>query len=399
MNIGLVTVWMERGAAYVTKYYADLLLKKGHNVYIYARGGEIYEKRNKPWIEYNVTYGYRMGMTRISWRHLKKWICKNKIEVVFFNEQRELKVILKLKKHFPNIKVGTYVDYYKEDTINEFELYDFLICNTLRHYEVFTNHPQAFYVKWGTDIEMFKPQKDSNISNKITFFHSAGMSDRKGTILLINTFIKYKLYKEACLIIHSQKDLNINEDNIKKFNINIIKKTVGAPGLYHLGDVYVYPTYLEGLGLTIYEALACGLPVITTDYAPMNEIITNEIGRLVKVKKIYTRSDAYYWPITICDENDLAEAMLFYIQNKNKLQEFKNKARYYAIKELNIWDRIDEIDEIFNNSIIFAQNKEKIRKLKYDFYKKRINNIFNNLLDILPDGLIILFYKTIGKYI
>ena len=32
-----------------------------------------------------------------------------------------------------------------------------------------------------------------------------------------------------------------------------------------MGDVFVYPSRLEGIGLCVPEALACGLPVITTD--------------------------------------------------------------------------------------------------------------------------------------
>ena len=39
MNIGIVTTWFERGGAYVSRQYRDLL-KNDFNVFIYARGGE-----------------------------------------------------------------------------------------------------------------------------------------------------------------------------------------------------------------------------------------------------------------------------------------------------------------------------------------------------------------------
>lgn len=39
MNIGFISTWFERGAAYVTKAYVDIL-KDNHNVFVYARGGE-----------------------------------------------------------------------------------------------------------------------------------------------------------------------------------------------------------------------------------------------------------------------------------------------------------------------------------------------------------------------
>ena len=43
--------------------------------------------------------------------------------------------------------------------------------------------------------------------------------------------------------------------------------------LFAAADVCVAPSRWEGLGLHLYEALALGLPVITNDNPPMNEVI------------------------------------------------------------------------------------------------------------------------------
>lgn len=40
------------------------------------------------------------------------------------------------------------------------------------------------------------------------------------------------------------------------------------PSIYHQADVFVFPTLLEGMGLVVLEAMACGLPVITTPNGP-----------------------------------------------------------------------------------------------------------------------------------
>ena len=37
-------------------------------------------------------------------------------------------------------------------------------------------------------------------------------------------------------------------------------------GLFSTGDVYVYPTIKEGVGLTITEAMCTGMPVVTTTF-------------------------------------------------------------------------------------------------------------------------------------
>lgn len=44
------------------------------------------------------------------------------------------------------------------------------------------------------------------------------------------------------------------------------------PGLYNLADVFVYPSLYEGFGLPVLEAMACGVPVITSNVSSMPEI-------------------------------------------------------------------------------------------------------------------------------
>ncbi|MEJ2347977.1 MAG: glycosyltransferase family 4 protein [Patescibacteria group bacterium] len=45
--------------------------------------------------------------------------------------------------------------------------------------------------------------------------------------------------------------------------------------LYNISDVYVHTSFLEGFGLTITEALACGLPVIAYNVADFKNLINN----------------------------------------------------------------------------------------------------------------------------
>ena len=53
MNIGIVTTWFERGAAYVSRQFKDALSAQ-NNVFIYARGGESYAKGDPDWDDANV---------------------------------------------------------------------------------------------------------------------------------------------------------------------------------------------------------------------------------------------------------------------------------------------------------------------------------------------------------
>lgn len=375
-TVGIVTAWFERGAAYVSKLYYEALKKK-FNVIIFARGGEKYGKGDPKWDFPYVHWGKRYAGFKINKREFFKWIESNNIDILFFNEQREYSILAETKRKYPNIKLGAYVDYYTEDTLPFFNIYDFVICNTERHLQAMQFHKQAKFIRWGTDINLYKPQVEKyNLKKKeVTFFHSVGMSPRKGTNILLKTFINYGLYKTSKLIVHTQipveKVSDYNKEQLEKYGIRVIQKTVSAPGLYHLGDVYVYPTRLDGLGLTMYEALSSGLPVITTDYPPMNEVVKSDCGKLVKVAKHYSRFDAYYWPMSVCDGESLAKCMKYYIDNPEKLVQEKVNARKRACKLYNWNKNSQQLPDVFENIKCYPLDKSAYNLImKYERNKK-----------------------------
>ncbi len=350
MNIGIVTTWFERGAAYVSRAYMETL-SVSHNVYIYARGGESYATKDTKWNLPCVTWaphfhGISPGSgTALSMTHFSKWLRDNSIDVIIVNEQRRIDAIKETSQL--GYVIGSYVDYYTRKTVPDFDVYDFLLCNTQRHYSVFRDHPGAIFIQWGTDVELFKPSRfypDRCGSDTVSFFHSAGWGGtnlRKGTDLLVEAFGKVK--GNAKLVIHSQVPVEKYGRTARLIEgddrIEFIEKTVPAPGLYHLGDVFVYPSRLEGIGLCMPEALACGLPVITTDNAPMNEFVEDGVnGLLTHIARTQPRDDAYYWPETIADVDHLASRMQFYVDRPKVVAEHQKNARASAEEKFD-WSR------------------------------------------------------------
>ena len=45
------------------------------------------------------------------------------------------------------------------------------------------------------------------------------------------------------------------------------------PMLYNCADLFVYPSLYEGFGLPPLEAMACGIPVITSNTSSLPEVI------------------------------------------------------------------------------------------------------------------------------
>jgi len=336
MNIGIVTVWADCGAGYVSKAYETVLAQQ-HKVFIYSRGSYASGRGDPYWDAPNVTWDpFVGGITQVDWNAYERWLVENKIDLVLFNEQRYWQVVLRTRQ--TGVLTAAYVDYYTAQTVELFGLYDVLICNTRRHYSVFESHPQVWFVPWGTDCTLFQPgQRWGKEQETVIFFHSAGMggpNDRKGTGATLQAFQEVK--GSAQLVVHSQLSLAQLPGAWQTWiaadpRIRLIEGTTKPPGYYNLGDVYVYPSRLEGIGLTILEALASGLPVITTDNAPMNEFITqNKTGLLLPVDKYIARYDGYYWPEAPCRPPDLTVAMQTYVNDRAMLLRHQQNAHQNA---------------------------------------------------------------------
>lgn len=376
MNIGIVTTWFERGAAYVSRQFMNVL-QETDNVSIYARGGEKYAKGDPTWDLLNVKWGKKksakmamIGSTYIDKKDFIKWIKLNNIEAILFNEQQWFDPLIWCKEM--KIKTFAYIDYYTEGTIPLFDIYDCLICNTKRHAFAFRNHNNVKYLKWGTDTEIYKPSKNHN--ERLVFFHSAGMSPfRKGTDILIESYFKIKNRSNSKLLIHSQISLknefpnlsDIIDEMINDNTLEIIEKTIPAPGLYYLGDIYVYPSRLDGIGLTLMEAISSGLACVTINNSPMNEFIERDFGRLCDVEYYYSRQDGYYWPMSVADSNSLTQILNDFVENKYDICLMKYKAREYAENELNFSANCQELHQIINETIITEINSELIDKINF----------------------------------
>jgi 1,2-diacylglycerol 3-alpha-glucosyltransferase len=350
MRIGIVTQWADCGAGYVSRAYQETLSAE-NDVFIFARGsrrqstGSIWDQPRVHWAgPHPCVSGFKLA-------EFRRWVHRNGIQVVLFNEQRWWEGVLESQRL--GLLTGAYIDYYTAETVPLFRLFDFLICNTRRHRSVFSDHPQCQYVPWGTDVRLFCPSgKPETPTTKVRFFTNSGRGginarsdpslDRRGTEFILAAMPAVKGNCE--LIIHSQCGLGECpgswQDAVRKDSrIMFIEKTVGPPGLYSLGTVYVYPSRLDGIGLTLPEALASGLPAITTASPPMTEFVQDGFnGRTVRIERSVCRHDGYYWPESLVDVRDLACVMQDYVDNPDVVSQHSGRARERAVQTLD-WRR------------------------------------------------------------
>jgi glycosyltransferase involved in cell wall biosynthesis len=65
------------------------------------------------------------------------------------------------------------------------------------------------------------------------------------------------------------------------------------PLLYNLAQVFTYPSLYEGFGLPVLEAMACGIPVVTSDTSSLPEIV-GDAGILVPPRDVGALHDSIW---------------------------------------------------------------------------------------------------------
>ncbi len=117
---------------------------------------------------------------------------------------------------------------------------------------------------FGIDMKKFKAKKKKN--EKFIVMYAGFVSILKGTQYLLEAWEKLNL-KDAELRIYG-KVKNDFKNIIKKYRNNDSIRFMGhvnnLPNEYKKADIFVFPSIQEGSALVTYEAMASGIPMITT---------------------------------------------------------------------------------------------------------------------------------------
>ncbi|MBU2544930.1 glycosyltransferase family 4 protein [Patescibacteria group bacterium] len=207
------------------------------------------------------------------------------------------------------------------------------------------------YLGRDIDIDRFNPDKFSTdfiLQKK----KELGINPDKRVIGIVGRLVKEKGYLElfqafkdvlkrfpntSLLIIgpeESKKKDKINSNLIKilatKKNIFFLGQRTDVDELYALMDIFVLPSYREGIGASILEASAMGKPVISTNIPGCREAVDEKkTGILVPAK----------------DSEKLAEAIIYLFENPEKAKQFGQAGREKIKREFSgniVLDRIEK---------------------------------------------------------
>lgn len=126
--------------------------------------------------------------------------------------------------------------------------------------------------------------------------------------------------------------LNFFEDNEI---INYLGPVKDVKRIISGTDVFVLPSYHEGMPRTVIEAMAIGRPIITTDTSGCQETVHNGInGWLVPIKR----------------EDLLVERMLWFIKKPEKITKMGVQSRHLAERKFDVHHINEKIMDVIRNA-------------------------------------------------
>lgn len=167
------------------------------------------------------------------------------------------------------------------------------------------NPQQVFVLPNPTELPVRIPQRQN--VNQVTLLFCGRVGQRKGTFDLIEAFANLPVEQKNCakLIIAGDGDIQQGRKLVESLNLTEHITFAGwvnseqRDKLLAKADVFILPSYNEGLPMAILEAMSWGLPVITTPVGGIPElVVAYENGLLVKPGDIQQLSAAILSLIT-----------------------------------------------------------------------------------------------------
>jgi glycosyltransferase involved in cell wall biosynthesis len=307
VRIGIVTKWFDRGQPVVARYLRSAFEELGHETFVLARPKK--ERGPRPgaldrgdvWDQPGVTEASSYEVTE---REYLEWAEANAIDAVFCDQNYQFEEIARLRER-GHRTIGRFVweHFAHEHVDGALSAYDVVYSFTRSEQERYRGWGiESPYVTWGVHPELLQfakdlhpgadpPEPDASAedSGGVKFIFPGGfIGHRKPLLPVIEAFTR-TTNPDIRLMVKAQVDRPKRVAKARELadadpRIEILLED--QPRAEHLRlfaicDVCVSPSRWEGLGLPLYEATAFGMPVITNDNPPMNEIIRDDVNGLL----------------------------------------------------------------------------------------------------------------------
>ena len=167
------------------------------------------------------------------------------------------------------------------------------------------------------DINKFK-EKPKNLKQKPTVIFVGNLVKRKNVHTLLDAKKQAKTNFNLIIVGDGPEKNNLENkaknENIKDVTFTGVRRDVEK--ILPQADLFILPSFVEGLSVALIEALACGLPVIGSNIGGMSEAITKDVGLLINPH----------------DPTSISNAIDKILSNEKLYNKFKSNARKKAME-------------------------------------------------------------------
>jgi starch synthase len=207
----------------------------------------------------------------------------------------------------------------------EMELADLvLVPSSFVAETVRTFHPNKTLAlaPYGVDSEFWTPGVRKEGSEVLRFIYAGQISLGKGIPVLLQAWDKAALRSAELQLVGSWHLSESKKASLPRGATHV--SALSSEALrdhYRRADVFVFPSFFEGFGLVLLEAMACGLPAIASTATAGADVLTEDSGRLLLAG----------------DLDSLVDALRWFDQNRSRLPAMGQASRKTA--EECTWDR------------------------------------------------------------
>lgn len=137
-------------------------------------------------------------------------------------------------------------------------------------------------VPGGVDVDRFTPREDRRCDGDVTFVYHGRVDRRKGVLDLLDAVDGLARARVVISGIGPDVDAAIQRaSGMSHVRFTGYAGYDDAPAILRQGDVFVSPTYAEGFSNTILEAMATGLPTVSTHSVGVVDCLRDEDNALL----------------------------------------------------------------------------------------------------------------------
>jgi len=149
---------------------------------------------------------------------------------------------------------------------------------------------------YGVDLDFWRPAAKKWGDGQLRFIYAGQLSLRKGIPTLLEAWEAAELRDAELQLVGLWQLAEVKRMTLPKgVTWSSPCSSEALRERYRAADVFVFPSFFEGFGLVLLEAMACGLPAIASEATAGPDILTPDCGKVVPIGNLEALVESLQW--------------------------------------------------------------------------------------------------------